>query len=79
MLILSRKRKQQIVLGDRIVVTVVRIQGKTVQLGIDAPEEIPVHRKEIHDARRSGRWRPVCQCETLGERAASVGPSVPEQ
>jgi carbon storage regulator len=73
-LILSRKSKQQIILGDQIVVTVVRIQGKTVQLGIDAPEEVPVHRKEIHDARQSGRLHQVRQRETPGERAASAGP-----
>jgi carbon storage regulator len=78
-LILSRKRKQQIVLGDRIVVTVVRIRGKTVQLGIDAPEEVPVHRKEIHDARRGGRLHQVRQRDTPGERMASMGSKVPGQ
>jgi len=76
-LILSRKRKQQMVLGDRIVVTVVRIQGKTVQLGIDAPQEIPVHRKEIHDAKRSGGLHQVRQREMPGEHTASMGSKVP--
>jgi carbon storage regulator len=57
-LVLTRKGKQQIVLGDRIVVTVVRIQGKTVQLGIEAPEEVPVHREEIHDARKKREMAP---------------------
>ena len=79
MLILSRKKRQQIVLGDRIVVTVVRIQGKTVQLGIEAPEEVPVHRKEIYDATRSETCRRVCQRETPGERAASAGAKAPGQ
>ena len=79
MLILSRQRKQQIVLDDRIVVTVIRIQGKKVRLGIEVPEEVPVHRKEIHDARRSETWRQVRQRETRGERANSVGPKVPGQ
>jgi carbon storage regulator len=79
MLVLSRQKKQQIVLDDRIVVTVIRIQGKTVRLGIEAPEEVPVHRKEIHDARRSGRLHQVRQRETHGKRTASMGSKAPGQ
>ena len=49
-LILSRKRDQCIVIGDKVVVTVVDIRGDKVRLGIEAPEEIPVHRQEVYDA-----------------------------
>ena len=47
MLVLSRHRNQQIVIGDDIVVTVVEIRGDKVRLGIDAPVHIPVHRHEV--------------------------------
>jgi carbon storage regulator len=50
MLVLSRKRDQQIVIGDGIVITVVEIRGDKVRLGIEAPKETPVHRKEVYEA-----------------------------
>ncbi len=50
MLILSRKRDEQIVICENIVVTVVDIRGDKVRLGIDAPVDIPVHRQEVFDA-----------------------------
>lgn len=46
-LVLSRKRKETIVINDDIVITVVKIQGGTVRLGIDAPREITVRRSEL--------------------------------
>ena len=50
MLILSRRRNESIMIGDKIVVTVVDIRGDKVRLGIEAPIEIPVHRREIYEA-----------------------------
>src|SRR5205823_7707683 len=47
MLVLSRKVDDQIVIGDRIVVTVVKLDRGQVRLGIEAPREIAVFREEI--------------------------------
>ena len=52
MLVLSRRRDQQIMIGDNIVVTVIEIRGDKVRLGIEAPTEVPVHRQEVFDAIR---------------------------
>jgi carbon storage regulator len=50
MLVLSRQRDESIVIGDTVVVTIVDIRGDKVRLGIQAPEEIPVHRQEVYEA-----------------------------
>ena len=47
MLVLSRKVGERIWIGDKISVTVVRITGGGVRLGIDAPSELPVVREEL--------------------------------
>ena len=49
MLVLSRQKDESIVIGDDIEITVVDIRGDKVRLGIAAPSEIPVHRKEVYD------------------------------
>ncbi|HAI86202.1 MAG TPA: carbon storage regulator [Firmicutes bacterium] len=49
MLVLTRKSKQSIMIGDGIEVTVVEIRGDAVRIAIDAPREIPVHRKEVYE------------------------------
>lgn len=50
MLVLSRQRDESIIIGDNVVITVVDVRGDKVRLGIDAPVEIPVHRREVYDA-----------------------------
>ena len=49
MLVLTRKNGESIVIDNRITVTVVRLTGNTVRLGIDAPVEVPIQRSEICD------------------------------
>ena len=56
MLVLSRQRDETIMIGDDILVTVVDIRGDKVRLGITAPKEVTVHRKEVYEAiRRENR------------------------
>lgn len=50
MLVLSRQRDESIIIGDNIVVTIVDVRGDKVRLGIDAPREISVHRREVYEA-----------------------------
>ena len=47
MLVLSRKVGERILIGDQIAVTVVRITGGGVRIGIEAPAEMPVIREEL--------------------------------
>jgi len=47
MLVLTRKVKEQIVIGDNITITLVRMQGNSVRIGIDAPKDVRVIRGEL--------------------------------
>jgi carbon storage regulator len=59
-LILTRKRNERIMIGDNIEVVIVDIRGEQVQLGISAPKDVPVHRREVYEAivRENGRVLP---------------------
>ena len=50
MLVLSRKKDEKIIIGDKITVMVIEIRGDKVRLGIDAPKEVTVHREEVYEA-----------------------------
>src|SRR5438067_12023370 len=88
MLVLSRQRDETIMIGDDIEVTVVDIRGDKVRLGINAPREISVHRKEVYDAiRRENRAAAQVKPEDLsglgrvggGPKAPSPSPSPSQQ
>lgn len=49
MLVLTRKVHQSIVIGDDVEVVVLEVRGEQVRLGIRAPKDVTVHRKEIYD------------------------------
>lgn len=48
MLVLSRKKNEQIVIGENIVITIVDVRADKVRIGIEAPAHIPVHRHEVY-------------------------------
>jgi carbon storage regulator len=52
MLVLSRTRDESIIIGDNVVVTVVDVRGDKVKLGIEAPQDVSVHRREVYEAIR---------------------------
>ena len=60
MLVLSRKKNESIVINDDITIVVVEIRGDKVRLGVEAPKEVPVHRREVYDA--------ICRGEIAGKK-----------
>ena len=50
MLVLSRKKNESIVINDDIIITLIEIRGDKVRLGVEAPKEVPVYRREVFDA-----------------------------
>jgi carbon storage regulator len=64
MLVLTRKSNQSIMIGDDVEVSVLSVMGEKVRIGIQAPQEIPVFRKEIYleihrDDDLAGRGEPA--------------------
>ena len=75
MLVLSRQRDETIMIGDTIEITVVDIRGDKVRLGITAPKEIAVHRKEVYEAiKRENRQASQMKTEDIQD-APPPGPS----
>jgi carbon storage regulator len=60
MLVLSRKLGEEIVIGDRITVKIVAVEGGRVKLGVAAPTDVPVCREEIYQ--RSGDCPLALRC-----------------
>jgi carbon storage regulator len=58
MLVLTRRTKQSIMIGDDIELSVLSVSGEKVRIGIDAPDDVPIFRKEVYvrieDERSSG-------------------------
>ena len=48
MLALSRKKNEALVINNNIDITILEIKGDQVKIGIDAPKEVPVYRKEVY-------------------------------
>lgn len=48
MLVLTRKTNQSIMIGDEIEVSVLSVSGEKVRIGIQAPREVPIFRKEVY-------------------------------
>ncbi len=49
MLALSRKKNEALVINNNVEITVLEIKGEQVKLGITAPREVPVYRKEVYE------------------------------
>ncbi len=58
MLVLSRNRSESIMIGDNVEITVVNISSNRVRLGITAPKDVTVHRKEVYDAIQAKQQKP---------------------
>ena len=74
MLVLSRQRDESIMIGDNVEIIIVDVRGDKVRLGITAPKEIPVHRREIYDAIQ----REKAQKKELQAEQQKENPQTPE-
>jgi carbon storage regulator len=57
MLVLTRRERESVKIGDDVTVTVLGIKGGQVRIGISAPKSVPVHREEIYQRIQGERSR----------------------
>jgi len=86
MLVLSRQRDESIMIGDNVEIIIVDVRGDKVRLGITAPKDIPVHRREIYDAiqrekgeKKEAQKQQETQPKAEQEGEAAQGPSKESQ
>jgi carbon storage regulator len=85
MLILTRKVGESIVIDGRIVVTITRLEGDVVKVGIEAPAEVAVHRQEVYEEIQNSnkealtrQSHPVPRLSSRAPAAASVSTKAAE-
>lgn len=74
MLVLSRKKNESIVINDDITIVIVEIRGDKVRLGVEAPKEVPVHRREVYDAIKRMENEPASSDLERDANASPMGP-----
>lgn len=82
MLVLSRKKNESLVINNDIIVEVVEIRADKVRLGVEVPKEVPVHRREVHDAIHGHQLTPsppgAARSGGVTPELASIEAHVPE-
>ncbi|QQZ62215.1 carbon storage regulator CsrA [Paenibacillus sonchi] len=72
MLVLSRKKGESIVIQNDIVVTVLAVEGDVVKIGISAPKDIDIYRKEIFDSIQQNNQSAVMDLESVQKAIMSI-------
>ncbi len=85
MLVLTRKSEEKIVIGKKkqIVITILKIQGDKVSIGIEAPDDEPIMRKELYERSNDGEARrrnkeALLQLQTEAQKKTDLSPAMVE-
>ena len=74
MLVLSRRRGEQVIIGQDISVVVLQVGGNHVKLGLDGPPETPIYREELYLKVAESGGRPKCVHSSLRPTGERMGP-----
>jgi carbon storage regulator len=70
MLILTRRTGETVMIGNEVTMTVLGVKGNNVRIGINAPQNVPIHREEIYERIKR---------ELQGDIDGNVPPGIPER
>ncbi|MGN9167474.1 carbon storage regulator [Paenibacillus jamilae] len=73
MLVLSRKKGESVVIHNDIVITLLSVEGDNVKIGISAPKDIDIYRKEIFDSIQDNNQNAVMDLEALKNAMLEMG------
>ncbi|NLX90347.1 MAG: carbon storage regulator CsrA [Firmicutes bacterium] len=79
MLVLTRKRGQSIMLGDEIEISIVEVNGDAVRIGIKAPKELTIYRREIYEAIQEENIRAAKAAAELAAKLKNIAPRAPKR
>ena len=79
MLVLTRKKGQSIMLGDEIEISVVEVNGDAVRIGIKAPRELTIYRREIYEAIQEENIRAARAAAETGGKIKEYCPPAPKR
>jgi len=77
MLVLSRKKDESIVINNDITIVVVEIRGDKVRLGVEAPKDVPVHRREVFEAIARGESADLPAAAAAEDASEPIDPTAP--
>lgn len=72
MLVLSRKKGESIIIGDNIEISIIDIQGDNIRIGINAPKEISIMRKELYEEIKAENIKATASVDHLQEKLAQL-------
>ncbi len=81
MLVFTRKVDDAIVIGDGIEIKILRVGRDSVRIGVTAPAQVPVHRREVYDLIRAANAAAVTDSEAVTDLVARLrrhGPAPPK-
>jgi carbon storage regulator len=73
-LVFTRQRDEAIIIGDGIEVRILRIGRDGVRIGVTAPAEVPVHRREVYDQIRAANMAAAAPGDSIQALAARLRP-----
>lgn len=79
MLVLTRKKGQSIMVGDDVEISVVEVDGDAVRIGIKAPRDVAIYRREIYQAIQEENIRAARAAAEMAKKLGRVKPTPPDE